>query len=375
MKKILNLYNVKIMFKHVFKPIKIKNIHIKNRLVFPAFNTSYATEQGFVTDRLIRFHNNISKGEAGINIVGATSVSKDGRVNYYGLRIDDNKYIPGLMKLFSAIQKHGTIAAIQLTHAGSQTTSMVIGTKPVAPSNIPNYFKEIPKALKKCEIKRIIQDFGNAALRAINAGAKAIELHAAHGYLIHQFLSPLTNNRKDYYGGSLIDRFRFLKEIITEIKEKIGDDIILLCRISAEEFINGGLTIEDSILIANEIEKSSIDIIDVSAGVYGQKHILYPTTIKYRDIRINLASKIKSAINIPVICSGHISNLSQAEKILEERKADFAALGRALIADPFLIKKSRKKQYHLINNCVWCNECVYDWQSRNTLTCHKNPIL
>lgn len=363
------------MFQNIFKPIIIKNICIKNRIVFPAFNTSYATEQGFVKPRLLRFHTNVSKGEVGLNIVGATSVSKEGRVNFYGLRIDDNKFIPGLKKLFTTIQKNGAIPAIQLTHAGSQTTSMVIDSKPVAPSSIPTCFGDTPRALERHEIKRIIKDFGNSALRAEIAGAKAIELHAAHGYLIHQFLSPLTNKRIDDFGGSLINRIRFLKDIIIEIKDKIRNDTILLCRLSAEEFRNGGITIEYSKLIAKEIEKCGVDIIDVTAGIYGQKHIVYPTTNKYRNIRIDLASKIKSVINIPVICSGHISNLSQAENILEKRKADFIALGRALIADPLLIKKTRKKQYHLIKKCTWCNKCVYDWQSRNSLHCPVNPEI
>jgi len=231
------------MFKNAFTPIIINNTYIKNRLVFPAINTSYATENGCVTSRLLRFYSNISKGEVGINIIGATSVSRNGRVNYYGLRIDDDKYIEGMKKLFTAIKKHGSIPAIQITHAGNKATSAVIGSEPVAPSSTPTYYNETARSLERNEI---IRDFGNAALRAKKAGAKAIELHAAHGYLIHQFLSPYTNKRKDNYGGTFSNRIRFLKEIIIETKEKIGDNVLLLCRISADEFLPGGITIEDS---------------------------------------------------------------------------------------------------------------------------------
>jgi len=234
------------MFKNAFTPIIINNTYIKNRLVFPAINTSYATENGCVTSRLLRFYSNISKGEVGINIIGATSVSRNGRVNYYGLRIDDDKYIEGMKKLFTAIKKHGSIPAIQITHAGNKATSAVIGSEPVAPSSTPTYYNETARSLERNEIIQIIRDFGNAALRAKKAGAKAIELHAAHGYLIHQFLSPYTNKRKDNYGGTFSNRIRFLKEIIIETKEKIGDNVLLLCRISADEFLPGGITIEDS---------------------------------------------------------------------------------------------------------------------------------
>ncbi|GAF97503.1 unnamed protein product, partial [marine sediment metagenome] len=251
----------------VFEPIKIGNITIPNRIVFPPIGTGYA-DGGFVTQRLIDFHKCVAEGGAGLTIVGTTSVRKDVKIVPNLPMLDDDRYIEGFRQLFETIKQNGSIACIQLFHGGRQMPSKFIGVQPVAPSAIPcPVINETPRELSINEIEELVGCFAEAAYRAKTAGADMIELHGAHGYLICGFLSPFSNKRTDKYGGSIENRTRFIREILEETRKKVGGNYPICCRISADEFVDGGLTIEESKDIAQILVDSSVDVISVSAGV------------------------------------------------------------------------------------------------------------
>jgi len=357
-----------LLYEEIFDKINIKNIEITNRIVFPPINTSFCDENGFVTKRLISFYSSISKSCVGINIVGSTTVSKNGRVNYYGIRSDNDMYIKGLSKLIKSIKNNYSIPIIQLNHAGQLSNSKVTGVKPVSPSSMISYYGEKSIELSVEQIQDIIKDFIVAANRIQKAGGGGVEIHAAHGYLIHQFLSPLTNKRKDEYGGSLNNRARFLYEIIDGIQNATNDNFLLLCRISAFDSINTSCNMQEAIEICKKIEALGVDIIDVTAGLYGDRKLLYPNSTFYKEARLEAADNIKSNVDKPVIATGYIKNLSEANDIISKNIADFVGLGRSLIANPNLIKNEIKKIDNT-KNCIWCNFCAYDWQSKKRLEC------
>jgi len=363
-------------FKDVFRPIGIGGVLIPNRIVLSPINTSFGDAEGNVTERLLRFHEVIANGGVGLSIVGSTAIDPRGKVNYFGLRLDNDRYIPGLHRLFSAIERAGSVPAIQLMHAGRQTFSFVTQTKLVAPSSLASpYFGNVPRALKASEIRDIIENFARSALRAKKAGAKLIEFHGAHGYLIGQFLSPYSNRRTDEYGRSLINRTRFFSEIIDETKKQLGRNFPIICRITVNEFVEGGITPSDSVEIAKILVERGTDCISVTAGIYGQKNKLYPTKKFDQRMRFDVAKKIKKTVGVPVICGGRVANLLEAEQMLSEKKADMVAMARALIADPNLIKKCARKNLDSISRCTWCNACTYDFRKFQLLSCPLNPSL
>lgn len=367
---------MKDLFRHVFEPIDIDGVIVQNRIVLAPINTSFGDMEGNVTERLLRFHKAISNGRVGLSIVGSTAISPQGKVNYFGLRIDNDRYIHGLHRLFSTIENGGSVPAIQLMHAGRQTFSYVTGTALVAPSSLASpYFKIVPRALKISDIKDIVKDFANAALRAKKAGAKLIELHGAHGYLIGQFLSPYSNGRCDEYGGSLTNRARFFCEIIEETKKQLGRDFPIICRISVNEFVQGGITPKDSVKIAKILVDNGADCISVSAGIYGQREKIYPIKLSDQAMRFSIAEKIKKTLGVPIICGGRVANLFEAEQILKEKKVDMVAMARALIADPNLVEKSARGDFDSVSACTWCNECAYDFKKFHRLSCTVNPSL
>lgn len=362
----------------IFEQIKIGDVLVPNRIALAPINTGFATLDGMVTQRLVDFHRKVSLGGAGLNIVGSTAVSRDGRVNYNGLALYDDKFIPGLRLLFKAIAEAGGVPAIQLMHGGHQTYPAVIGqpASSAEPTNLP-FFPETPRELSREEISRIEMDFAEAALRAKGAGAEIIEIHGAHGYLVTQFLSPYSNTRSDQYGGSFGNRFRFLEEIILLTKEKIGESFPIVVRISGIEFVPGGLTLDDAIQIAKEIEKSGIDSISVSAGNYGvSPDKIYPTSESDMRERAEWASAIKRSVKIPIIGGGRVPDLLVANQFLDENKMDIVALARALIADPQLVNKTKRGEANTIVYCTWSNYCRYPSPVVNScLRCVRNSDL
>lgn len=347
----------------LYTPLSIGGMEVKNRVVMPPMTTNFADEIGAVTQRLVTYYSERAKGTPGLIIVEATCVdSPIGNLdNALQLRVDNDRFIAGLNELSEAIHESDVKASLQLHHAGRQTTfEATRGEQPVSASDVYcSSTKVKPKALTISEIESVTEKFAQAARRARSAGFDAVELHAAHGYLIEQFLSPATNRRADRYGGDLNGRIRFAMEILKRTRETVGRNFPIMVRLSGDEYLEGGLTLNDTRVIAKKLEEAGVDCLDISAGTYDSPPHLtstQPMAIP-RGFMVHLASSIKATVNIPVITVGRINDPVLAESILQEGKADLVAMGRALIADPHLPKKAVEGKLSDVRMCIACMRC------------------
>ena len=354
---------------NILEPLNIKGVTIPNRIVFPAFQTNYATPEGHVTDRLLRMYEKLAQDGSGLIIPGCMAVSDDGSPNTNVLKVNRDEHIEGLEKLFSVIRENGSVPGAQLIHAGRQTVSAMTGHPVVAPSAIPcPVMNEMPMELDDAGIKKIQDDFAEGALRVKKAGAELIELHGAFGYLIGGFLSPYSNKRTDKYGN---DKSLFFTEIIEQVKQKTGD-MPISCRISGDEYVDGGLTLDDMLKIAPRLVEAGADIISVAAGTYASMNHMAPTKDMGEGSHVHLAGAICDVVDVPVMYAGNVRSLQYADKIINE-KTDLVAIGRQQVADPFFVKKSIEKQP--ITECTFCNACMYFLRGEPFMSCTLNPEL
>lgn len=362
----------------LFEAGLIGKMRVKNRIVMPPMATNFAGPFGEVTERLIKYYAERAKGGAGLIIVENVQVKyPEGKNVACQLRLDEDKYIPGYQELAEAVQWYGARAFIQIHHAGRQYHN-IEGAEGVAPSAIPCGFLQRPvRELRSEEIRDLIERFSETALRGKKAGMDGVEFHGAHGYLIGQFVSPHTNQRIDEWGGTLDRRLRFPLEILRRTREKVGSDFPICFRMSVDEFVPGGLTLEDSKTIARKLEAAGINVLHVSCGIYeSMPKILEP--MHYEEgWRVYLAEAIKKVVKIPVITVGQIRTPAMAEQILKEGKADFVALGRTLIADSEWPDKAREGREQEIRKCISCNiGCIGGHVFGDLyMRCTVNPVV
>lgn len=360
-------------FKTLFRSFWIGNLELKNRIVMPPMATNFAGEEGFVNDRHIAYYVNRAKGGVGYITFEHTGVLRQGRAFPNMALIDSDQHIPPFRKLAEAIHKEDGKIVIQINHAGRQTSSSITGSPIVAPSAIPcPVRKEMPKELSQEEIQKIIEAFGEAARRVKEAGADGVEIHMAHGYLINQFLSPFSNRREDDYGGDSDRRMRMALEVLRTVRNKVGSDFPVLCRLSADEYVEGGLKVEDSKDIAKTLERNGVDALHISACVAASGYLNHPPYYADEGIFVPLAQKIKSVVGVPVITVGRIRTPELANQIVEENKADLVSMGRALIADPYLPMKTLQGRRDEITPCISCNRCILSIR-KGALQCAVNP--
>lgn len=363
-------------FEKLFQPGKLGTMEVKNRIVMPPMATGYASEDGAVTDRLIAYYEERAKGGPGLIIVEISCIDAPvGRGLARQISIDSDTFIPGLARLASAIKRHGARAAIQLHHAGRQTSSRLTGFKPVAPSPIPGREGEVPKELAVDEIKRLVACFAEAACRAREAGFDGVEIHGAHGYLVSQFLSPLSNKRQDEYGGSVENRARFLIEVIRAIRSRMGRDYPVWCRLSAVELnVEGGITLEETKVVAKLAEEAGADAIHVSAHAVGVAR--RPPMAQQPGAFIEYAEAVKRVVSVPVIAVGRITP-EVGEEALRQGRADFIAMGRQLLADAHTVEKIADGRLEDIRPCLRCFYCLDSVGRRrgNGVGCTVNPTL
>ena len=367
-------------YNHVFSPIKVRGLEIKNRVVFPAMGTKMLNGDSYVTDQLIDYHVARAKGGNGLNFTEVCSVySKSSPKNF--LAISDDKYIPGMKKLVDAIHEAGGLAGVQLWLGGSAVlfgdpTAMV-----VVPSDFqaaPNYV--IPGASVET-IKEAVEAFGTAAKRAVEAGFDTIEFHAGHNYTPHSFLSKAFNKRTDEYGGSLENRSRFLLECIEAIRNNIPEDMPLFMRIDAfDDYVEDGLTIEEVIEFCKSAKNAGVDVVDVSRGNFSSAAIKYevPPVDLPRGFNVDNATRIKNETGLVTIAVGRINDPGQADEIIKDCKADMVVMGRAQLADPEFCNKAMRGEADSIIRCVGCNQGCYDGFSDKDvpfITCLRNPAL
>ena len=368
-------------FEKLFEPIRLADMELKNRIVYPPYAIRAAGPDGLVTKKHIEYYKARAKGGAGLVEVelGYTD-DKEARVATMGLLgVYDDLCILGLAELAETIKMYGAKAAMQICHMGRVATPTDIGGLiPVGPSAIPDrgsvkLFGNYPvRALEFNDIERIIESFGEAARRIKKAGFDAVELHGAHGYLLNQFVSPYANKRTDLYGGDLEGRARFPLEVVERVREKIGLKFPLLYRMSADEFVPGGISLEDVKSFARMLEEKGVNCLHVSGSLYETCELQVSSMYIPHGHMVHLAEAIKKVVQIPVITVGGISDPEFAEKILEEGKADLVAMARALVADPDLPKKAAEGRLEDIIPCIRCNGCLEREELRWPHRCDVN---
>lgn len=340
----------------LFTPLSVKNMTIENRIVMTPMGTNFGEQNGEMSFLHIDYYEQRAMGGTGLIIVENACVSfPQGSNGTTQLRIDHDNYIPRLYKLCEDVHKHNTKIAIQLNHAGASAMEKRIGMQPVSASDLPNKKGGAkPRPLAKDEIYEIAKKYGEAAKRAQTIGFDAVEIHAGHSYLISQFLSPLTNNRTDEFGGSAENRARFAALVMKEVRDAVGPMFPIIVRISADELLEGGNTLDDSIELLTYFEQEA-DIIDVSAGL--SDSIQYQIDANYLadGWRSYMAKAVKERFGKPVMTTGNIRDPKIANQIVEDGVSDLIGLGRQMIADPNWANKAKYGKEDEIRKCVSCN--------------------
>jgi len=364
----------------LFTPEYISNLKIKNRVVMAPLSTNFPSSEGEITPELVSFYVERAKNGIGLIILESTNVDFPlGKCGYTQLRLDDDKYMPGMSELVEQIHEAGAKIALQLNHSGGMFGDRGRSTlSPIAPSSmIYGKNKRMAREMTLVEIRDIQQKFIDAVERAKMVGFDAVELHGAHGYLMAEFLSPWTNKRTDIYGGSLENRAKFAVEIIEGIRKKIGNDYPIIFRISGDEFVHGGRTLKNTIELVRILKAVGIDCVHVSAGTNRIPQLVamraqVESMVYEQGWKSYLAAVIRKECQIKTIAVGVVRDGAVAEKIINE-DADFVALGRGLIADPDWVLKVQNNGN--IRKCISCNCCIKHRSYYGAkLRCAINPL-
>jgi len=315
---------------HLFEPLTIGALTLRNRIVLPPMATSKARPDGSISDELLAYYDEKSHGGAlGLAITEHCFISEQGRNRIGQPSVADDAMLEGLMALAGVFHANGVPVVVQISHAGAAS---VEPDKPlVGPSDVatPMGSGRIPRALTPDEVADIPRQFAAAARRVKDAGFDGVEIHSAHGYLLNQFLSPLTNHRTDRYGGSLENRIRLHVETIHAVRDQVGPDFLLLLRLGARDYLEGGTVIDDSIEAALSFEEAGVDVLDITGGLTGY---VRPDTAEPGYFS-ELSVPIKSAVSAPVILTGGVTEAAQAESLLACGAADLIGVGRAMLRD------------------------------------------
>ncbi len=339
----------------LFTPIETENLKMKNRLIRSATAESMATKEGFVTEELIELYRKLAEGGVGTIVTGYMFVSEDGRASYKMTGISDDRHVEGLRRLVEEVKgvAEDVVFVAQLAHAGRQT---LLGNA-IAPSAVKDPYTGVePREMTKDDIERVIDAFINAALRAERAGFDAVQLHAAHGYLLSEFISPHVNRRKDEYGH---ERAKILLDIFEGIKER--SRLPIMIKMNACDFVPGGLEIDEAVRIAKLLDDAGFEAIEVSGGMYesiyhNRYNVVSQKVAKSGEAYFkDYAFRIKEAVTLPVIAVGGIKSRQTAEMLL--KKVEFVSMSRPLIRDPYLPRKMMKGEVEA-SDCKSCNLCL-----------------
>ena len=316
----------------LFTPFDLKSVTVPNRIVMPAMCQYSATEDGYVTNWHRVHYGARAVGGVGLIILEATAVEKRGRLSNRDLGIWDDKHITGLREVVELGKEHGSVMGIQIAHGGRKSW----GDELVAPSSLAFPEMGMPHGLSTEEIKGVVESWRQGARRAHEAGFDVLQIHGAHGYLIHAFLSPLSNERTDEYGSSLENRMRFLLEIVEAVQEEWPEDKPLSVRLSAKDYLDGGLTIKDTVQISRVLKERGVGLMDISSGG------ILPAPIRLGPgYQVPLAEAVKKEVGIPTIAVGLITEPELALEIISNGRADFVALGRELLRNPYWVLEAK----------------------------------
>lgn len=346
----------------LFEGIEINGMALKNRSVRSATWMGMAEKGGRCSTRLIRRMEALARGEVGLIMTGFAYVMQNGQALTGQLGIHDDAMIPNLSKLTKRVHASDGKIAMQIVHAGVQTVMREKEDQPIwGPSRVYNkLFRRTPKAMTQGEIKATVQAFARAAQRVKRAGFDAVQLHGAHGYLVSQFLSPLTNKRTDKYGGPVENRARFLFQIYRAVRKSVGKDFPILIKLNTKDFVRGGFHERDALFVARRLDDMGMDAIELSGGTPAAGD-LGPARTKIRKADdeayfLPLAKKIKRHVSVPIILVGGIRSLKAVDDILKSGAADLVSMARPLIREPDLIRRWQQGDGKKAT-CISCNQC------------------
>ena len=379
-------------FPHLFSPIRIGGFTVSNRVCHVPTDISSGNADGSVNRRVITYHEQIAKGGCGFIIVGASTPDRaTGRPTVTCLSVDEDPMIPGLAELAEAMHRHGAKCAVQIQHPGRQAawprkglvsaTDQVV-TLPGSAGHEVVYAEELAKgksvrAMTVEEIYELVEKFAEGAWRVQQAGFDAVELHGAHGYLIAQFMSPYVNRRNDRFGGSFLNRMRFLLEIVARVQQKCGRDYPVGVRYSGEEWVEGGRTLDETVKIAELLEQQGVAFVDVSAGIFEAPAAVMDPMPYPQGWNTYTAEEVKKHVAVPVITSHTLRDPGYCERILARGQADLVGLSRQLIADPYWANKAYAGELEEIRKCISC--LVGCWQEslmiKRHMRCAINPAV
>lgn len=364
----------KVEMQELFKEMEIRDVNLANRFVYSATWDGSADDDGFCTPKAIDMLVQRARGGVGMLITGMAFVTLEGRAAPWQLAAYDDRFVPGFTEMTKAVHEaHGKVF-LQLAHAGCYAPSALTGTEPSGPS--ANGFDLFPhcREMTLAEIDKVVAAFGEAAARGKKAGFDGVQFHAAHGYLLSQFLSPFFNKRTDRYGGNLESRARLLLEVVQAVRKEVGEGYPILVKINSEDFVENGLTADESLEVCAMLEKAGVDAIEMSGGtVYASGNYSCMRTgvakspegeTYYREA----AARYKQRIGIPLLLVGGIRSLEGAESIVHDGIADFISMCRPLICEPDLIGRW-KTGHRLPAECISCNGCIRPALNGSGLQC------
>ena len=394
----------------IFEEASLAGIKLKNRIIRSATHEGMADEKGFPTENLKKLYIRLAKGEVGAIITGYAGVQADGKSSLFAMSmIDSDESIPAYRETTNAVHEYGTPIILQIAHCGRQTRSKSTGLRTVAPSSLRDAFynEDMPKELSEDEINEIIDNFVSAIVRANQAGFDGVQLHAAHGYLLSEFLSSYSNRRKDNWGGSTENKYRIVAEIFRRAKEQVGDFPILV-KMNAHDGRKNGMKIEEAVGIARMLEQSGCAAIEVSCGVFedglytmrGEKlpaDAAMQYTFKYKKLptlvkaiakplltafmkqpkpllkyNLEAAMQIKKAVKIPVIVVGGINNMDDINHLIKDCNMEFVSMSRPFIIEPNIAAKF-KQGTQTVSKCIMCNYCAIIGEEK-PLKCHYGKL-
>lgn len=364
-------------FKSMFTPIKIGPMTVQNRFVVPPMGNNFANTDGTMSDNSLAYYRERAVGGFGLITFEATVVDRKAKGGPRKPCLFEDSTIESFKRVIDACHEAGAKISIQLQHAGPEGNAAVAGHPIKAASAIPSSFgRNTPVAISKEEIYELIELYGDAAVRAQKAGADAVEVHCAHGYLVSSFLSPRTNKRVDEFGGCFENRMRLPRLIIENIRKKVGDSMAILCRINSSDEVAGGLDVHDNATIAAYLEECGVDGLHVSRAVHIKDEYMWAPTVIHAGFSADLVTEIKKAVTIPVITVGRFTEPHYAELLVRQGRCDLVAFGRQSLADPHTPNKAKEDRLQELNPCIACLQgCVHNMYKGNPVKCLVNPFL
>ncbi|MFQ5862354.1 MAG: NADH:flavin oxidoreductase [Candidatus Brocadiales bacterium] len=348
------------MSRLLFSPIDINSLTLPNRFVRSATNEYMTDNNDYVTDRQATLYEELARGGVGLIITGHAYVRRDGKASKKQAAVYDDKFIPAYKRLLEKVKPYDTKVMLQITHGGRQTKPEICGSTPIGPSPITDKSTDItPREMTHDDIRDVVNCFGQAARRAQEAGFDGIEIHAAHGYLLSEFLSPYTNHRDDEWGGAIENRARIVIEVLKTCRLHTAKSYPIFVKLQSDDCIEGGLGVGEAVEIARMLDKEGIDAIETSGGIAESFPSACQTDIDSPDKEgyfVSNAERIKKAVSAPIIAVGGIRSIGVMASIIEDKKADLISMSRPFIREPDLVDRLRKG-LATKSACISCNQC------------------